>query len=197
MEPATGPGRCPNCSARWPGPLNCPRCVSWTSLDGARAAFEMDGPARAAVHALKYAGLRAVAPLMAASMRELWDGRAFDAAVPIPLHRRRRRERGFNQAEVLLRELGWPRLPGTLDRNRKTRTQVGLGAAQRRTNVSGAFAFTGDSLEGLTVVLVDDVVTTGATADECATVLHDKGARLVYAVSYARASHDGPRPPRD
>ena len=157
----------------------------------------MDGPARAAVHALKYSGVRAVVPVMAAPMRDLWDAHLFDVAIAIPLHARRKRERGFNQAELLLRELGWPRAPGTLTRHRRTRTQVGLRPRERRTNVNGAFSFTGSSLDGLAVVLVDDVVTTGATAEECATVLRDHGAGSVYVVAYARASHDGAGPPRD
>lgn len=194
MEPATGEGRCPNCSARWEGEYNCPRCVHWDALDGGLAAFEMDGAVRRAVHALKYRWVRALVPAMAAPMRELVGGRRIDAAFAVPLHASRIRTRGFNQAELLLRELGWPPGEGTLRRSRKTRTQVGLHLRERRSNVSGAFSYTGPSLDGAHVILVDDVITTGATANELARVLKDFGARDVRVIAFARASYSGERP---
>jgi ComF family protein len=199
MEPATGPGRCPNCSARWTKPLNCHLCAAWDSrlLDGGRAAFEMAGPARHLVHALKYGGVRAAARPMAARMLPLWQPGQFDAAIPVPLHRARRRARGFNQAEVLLRELGWPLAPGRLVRVRKTKTQVGLHARERRANVQGAFTYHGPPLDGLSLALVDDVITTGATANECASLLRDHGARRVVVVAFARATHEREGVPGD
>ena len=198
MERATGtPDRCPNCAGRWPKPLNCPRCAHWNALDGGRAAFEMAGPARRVVHALKYTGVRAIAPWMAERMRPLRDGLESALFLPVPLHRSRTRSRGFNQAEVLLAELGWPRAEGKLTRHRQTRTQVGLHLRARRANVAGAFRFEGPRLDGQTVVLIDDVITTGATANECALVLKDHGARQVHVAAFARASHEGEHPASD
>ena len=194
MQPATGLGRCPMCSARWEGEYNCPRCVHWDALDGGIAAFEMDGAARRAVHALKYRWVRSLAPLMAEAMRGLGQGRPIDAAFAVPLHRSRVRTRGFNQAELLLNELGWPRVDGTLRRSRNTRTQVGLHLRDRRSNVSGAFTYAGPPLDGAHLVLLDDVITTGATANELARVLKDHGARDVRVAAFARASYMGERP---
>jgi len=189
MAPATGSGRCGFCSARWEETGNCPRCFQLQALDGVRAAFEMEGAARKAVHELKYRFVRSLAPLMAEQMRKLQDAVAFDLALAVPLHRSRERERGFNQAALLLEHLGWPAAPGGLRRTRRTERQVGMHVGERRSNVLGAFAYEGAHLGGLTVAVVDDVVTTGATANECARVLREHGARRVYAFGFARASH--------
>ncbi|MGI8925919.1 MAG: phosphoribosyltransferase family protein [Tepidiformaceae bacterium] len=194
MEPATGPGRCPMCSARWLGTHNCSRCFSWDALDGAVAAFEMTGTARQVVHGLKYGWVTALGLVMATHMEPLRVLRPFDVALPVPLHRSRQRRRGFNQAELLMERLGWPVPAGTLVRQRNTRTQVGLAHRQRRGNVAGAFVYRGATLAGLRVALIDDVVTTGATMNECARVLKEAGARRVFALSFARASYDGARP---
>jgi ComF family protein len=148
----------------------------------------MDGPARKVVHGLKYRGIRALAGRMAAAVGPVAPD--FDVAMPVPLHGSRQRRRGFNQAELMLNELACPRAEGRLLRIRNTPHQVGLHHGERRSNVAGAFAYRGPSLTGLTVALVDDVVTTGATVNECARVLRDYGARHVIAVAYARASYD-------
>lgn len=199
MRPATGPGRCPNCAAAWGEPLNCPRCLAWQALDGATAAFEMEGAARRAVHGLKYGRVRGLAPAMARHMAKLREVRPFDAAYAVPLHATRMRDRGFNQAEALLRQLDWAPGPGNLRRVRRTKTQVGQGVRERRANVSGAFAYQGPPLDGLTIALLDDVVTTGATVDACAAELKAAGARAVVALAFARASYDpvSEHPPRD
>lgn len=195
---ATGePGRCPNCSAAWLDELNCGRCAHWDQLERGFAAFEMAGVARHVVHALKYGGVRGIGPLMAGAIAPLAGLATFDAAFAVPLHRSRKRSRGFNQAEVLLQHLQWPNNGGRLQRIRKTRTQVGLHLRERRANVGGAFRYSGPSLEGLSVALVDDVITTGATANECATILRDHGARRVFIFAYARASYDGDQPAAD
>jgi competence protein ComFC len=163
MAPATGSGRCGFCSARWEETTNCPRCFDLQALDGVRAAFEMGGAARKAVHELKYRFVRSLAPLMAEHLKTLQDLVEFDVALPVPLHRSRERERGFNQSALLIEHLGWPAPTGTLRRTRKTERQVGMGLGERRSNVSGAFRFDGARLDGLTVAVVDDVITTGST----------------------------------
>lgn len=189
MSTAVGE-RCPNCSARWDGGLNCPRCFSCEALDAMTGAFDMEGVARQLVHAIKYRGVRDLAPLMAARMHPLRERRAFDVAVAVPLHRSREKHRGFNQAADILRHTGWPQLEGSLVRVRKTDTQVGMKPGERRANISNAFRWRGPSLDGLSVAVVDDVITTGATANECARVLRENGARHVVALAFARANYE-------
>lgn len=165
-------------------------------LEGVRARYEMEGAARQLVHRLKYHHYRAVAPAMAALMAGLADGLEVDRFFAVPLHRSRLKERGFNQSALLLRDAGWAPHGAGLERVRKTDRQVGQHLGERRRNVSGAFAYRGPRLDGQVVAVVDDVVTTGATATECAVVLKDAGARAVWALAFARASYrpeaDGP-----
>jgi ComF family protein len=110
-----------------------------------------------------------------------------DCVIPVPLHASRRRQRGFNQASDLSRQLGVP-VVSALRRSRATTTQTGLPAAQRHRNVRDAFALTraGRVVTGAIVVLVDDVSTTGATLDACARVLKEAGVREVRALTAAR-----------
>lgn len=116
--------------------------------------------------------------------RDVLDGA--DLVVPVPLHRSRERSRGFNQARELARGLGCPMLDA-LVRTRRTASQADLTAAKRQSNVRGAFEWRGRALTGLTVVLVDDVSTTGATLNACAAVLLDAGATDVRALTAAKA----------
>lgn len=189
MEPASGPGRCDHCQAEWAGSGNCPRCFGLQAIEGVLAAFEMSGAARKAVHALKYLYVRQMATVMAPPLIAACAGREFDAIFAVPLHRSRQRERGFNQSELLVRAAGWPPPPGELTRTKKTNRQVGMHEGERRANVAGAFRYHGPALGGRCVAIVDDVVTTGATVQECATVLKESGAREVWAVAFARASY--------
>jgi len=113
--------------------------------------------------------------------------------VPVPLHRARRRSRGFNQADDLARHIG-PPVVHALRRTRHTRTQTALPAPERRANVAGAFAVTSRAaaLLGATVLLVDDVRTTGATLEACATALKEQaGVRAVFALTAARVETPG------
>jgi ComF family protein len=141
------------------------------------------------VHAIKYDGRRSLARPLAALVRHscaaVLDGA--DVVVPVPLHPSRRRFRGFNQALDLARHLG-PRPVRALRRTRATPSQTGLPAARRHRNMRDAFApaWRAPNLAGTTVVLVDDVSTTGATIDACARVLIQMGAREVRAVTAAR-----------
>ncbi|MCZ6904951.1 MAG: ComF family protein [Acidobacteria bacterium] len=111
--------------------------------------------------------------------------------VPVPLHRARKRERGFNQAEALAagvaRSLGLSLNSGILHRIRPTPPQTGLSYGARRRNVQGAFEVRGRSLRGQPVLLVDDVMTTGATAHACAMRLKQAGAEKVLVLTLARA----------
>ena len=166
----------------------CPRCRRASrAVDRARAVGEYDGTLKAVVHALKYDGRRSLARPLAAMMRDrAADLLTAEYATPVPLHPSRRRERGFNQAADLARHLGLP-VHQVLRRIRATVTQTSLPAAQRHRNVRNAFAVRKPALvRGRTVLLVDDVSTTGATLEACARVLKDAGAREVFAITAAR-----------
>ncbi len=170
------------------------RCASCRVIDRpivrARAVGRYEGALRGIVHALKYEGRRSLARPLAALMRargaDVLAGA--DWIVPVPLHRSRRLERGFNQAaDLAARHVGAPVI-AALRRTRDTATQTELPAADRRTNVDAAFAITraGRAVAGRTIVLVDDVSTTGATLDACAAVLKGAGAREIRALTAAR-----------
>jgi ComF family protein len=168
----------------------CARCRrARRSVDRARAVGAYDGALRSIVHALKYDARRSIAGPLAALMRARGADvlASADAVVPVPLHRSRRRARGFNQADDLARHLMLP-LVHALRRTRATAAQADLPAAQRHRNVRGAFAVTRSarSLEGAVVVLIDDVSTTGATLEACARALKERGVREVRALTAAR-----------
>jgi ComF family protein len=114
-----------------------------------------------------------------------------DVIVPVPLHADRLRERGYNQAALLAREMGG-RLGIAVDekallRRRPTAPQAKLDAKQRKDNVRDAFHCSSDALADKRVLLIDDVCTTGATLDACAIALYESGARSVQALTLARA----------
>jgi ComF family protein len=144
---------------------------------------------RSIVHALKYDNRRTLARPLAQLMRRAGTGLLLsaDVAVPVPLHPMRQRERGFNQAADLAAHVGLPVLPA-LQRVRRTPTQTALPADERRTNVRGAFRATRHArrLAGATVLLVDDVRTTGATLEACAEALKEAGVTNVLALTAAR-----------
>jgi ComF family protein len=152
-----------------------------------------DGPARNLVHALKYGGWRIAAPPMAERIRTMGGARlrSLDALVPVPLGRSRLRERGHNQsallARALARALGVPVLEDALRRTRETRTQTRLTPVERWRNVAGAFAADSPGAAGLSVALVDDVLTTGATLGAAAAALAEQGPASIGAVTFARA----------
>lgn len=182
----------------------CPRCRRQPRTVCRMAAFgPYEGTLRAVIHALKYGGRRTAAPPLSALMREAGGTVLFsaDAVVPVPLHPLREWSRGFNQAALLARGLGLPVLP-VLKRVRHTTPQAALPAAQRHRNVRNAFAVAGTKVpahpfDGLTLVLVDDVTTTGATLEACARVLISAGAREVRALTAARVVTLPPQaPPR-
>ncbi|CAN5792608.1 ComF family protein [soil metagenome] len=156
------------------------------------AAFS--GPARAALLALKYDGERRLAEPLGELLARRWSqaGAGGDTLVPVPIHPERRRERGFDQAELLAqvagRHLRLPVVPALMRRQR-TAAQHSLGRAERADNVGGAFAVRpgmSKDVGGRWLVLVDDVATTGATLSGCAAALHAAGALAVSAITLAR-----------
>ena len=171
----------------------CHWCVAAPpAIDGIRAPYLMRGAARDLVHGLKYRNLKASAPEIARLLGDFLQPNSMPAnvLVPVPLHSRRERERGFNQAALLTRELsrlaGMPVESRALRRTRDTPPQVSLDSHEGRSNnIEGAF-HCAPGLEGRSVLLVDDVVTTGATMSACAGALKDAGARSVWGLALAR-----------
>lgn len=203
VPPLTAP-RCERCGTPRAGTRRCRFCDGGTvhHLDWARSAYPFTGPLRAAIHRFKYEKERARAahlgPLLLPLLYELPadDLHGPPLLVPVPLSATRRRERGYNQAEALAKVLaerrGWSTAT-RLVRTRATPPQVGLDPAARRENVRGAFAWQGESLAGQRVLLIDDVLTTGATANECAAVLKSAGAGWVGLLTVARALGESAR----
>jgi ComF family protein len=150
---------------------------------------------RQLIHLFKYGRVRTLAaPLGKLLARALPHEQAFDVIIPMPLHWRKRWQRGFNQSELLAREIGrrtHTPVENALRRVRNTVAQAGLTSAKRRLNVSGAFQAkkraAADAINGRRVLLIDDVMTTGATAASCARALQRAGARQVTLLTLARA----------
>jgi len=195
---AIAPPRCERCGQtrdRWEGE-SCGFCKDWPpALSWAASAVWYDqGPARRLVQALKYGGWRVAAEPMADVTMRILGTRLREACllVPIPLGRQRQRERGHNQAEVLARAIAQRsglRVADLLGRTRETRSQTALDPRERRENVAGAFEVSGvgGRVSGERLVLIDDVLTTGATLVAAAEALATSGAVEVGAVTFARA----------
>jgi ComF family protein len=162
----------------------------------ARGAVYFEGPVRELVHGFKYnRRIHHRKPLALLTAERLfpvvreWDP---ELVIPVPLHLRKVRERGFNQAlllgEVLSREWGLPLSRRNLQRIRWTEPQIGLRDAARQDNVKGAFCLSEPGeIRGRKILLVDDVLTTGSTVAECARVLGAAGAAAVHVATVARA----------
>lgn len=172
----------------------CPLCQeSPLEIEGVRSPYLFTGVMRQAIHAFKYGDLSSLAPLLGHLLAEYMGDNPMpvEVVVPVPLHPQRRRERGYDQAELLAghlaQGLGLPLGRGWLVRQRPTPPQVRTtSAAERRENVQGAFA-PGAALEpGRAVLLVDDVCTTGATLEACARALRQGGAAAVWGLTLAR-----------
>jgi ComF family protein len=165
------------------------------AFDLARSALRYRGPLRGALHALKYGSAaclaRDFAAFLAGCVRAHYAEARLDGVLFVPLHPRRERERTYNQARLLAaalaRDLRLPLLDHTLVRRRNTSTQTRLNARERRENMRDAFAVPEPEwIDGRRVLLVDDVMTTGATVNECARVLKRAGAVSVHVVTVGR-----------
>lgn len=156
-----------------------------------------DGGLRELIHLLKYQQVRPAAAVLGRMLQEamasLQDLPGNLVVVPVPLHRKKLRQRGFNQVELIARaalKLGGERRtlwPKAIERRRETKSQTGLSNHQRRENMRGAFVVSSpQAVSGREVLLVDDVFTTGTTVSECARVLRRAGAYKVLVATVAR-----------
>ena len=164
-----------------------------TPLAGMRFAGLFEGPLQKAIHHLKYRNDYILADSLAVRLPLVGPDPAAPGTlvVPVPLAAERLRERGYNQAGLLARTFaelhGLPWAPSAARRVRHTASQIGLSPAERRANVAGAFAADPLIVQGLPIILVDDVCTTGATLAACAESLVSAGATTVWGLTLARA----------
>ena len=162
----------------------------------ARALGTFEGSLQGAIHRWKYEGKTHLTPFfaewMAEGLNRYWERHSLDLLIPVPLHPRRLRERGFNQALLLAEELrrrtGIPILKTTLKKKKPTLPQVNLTGVEREKGLKGAFYVTGrEELSEKRVLLIDDVYTTGATVNECSKELLKGGAERVDVLTLAHA----------
>ncbi len=190
--------RCPRCDMPLASDTaDCARCRRHDipTLNGLRVCGNYTSPLQNAIHALKYNRFRDIAVPLSTLLAEAWQTRgvAVDGLIPVPLHSERLHARGFNQAELLAHTmahtLAVPLYTDYMVRTRPTRPQVGLQRDARLQNVQGAFEAT-EAVRGGRWLLVDDVCTSGATLEGCATALRQQGAKLVWAITLARPFSD-------
>jgi ComF family protein len=175
----------------------CGGCITEPPrFTAARSAALFDGPVRELIHRFKYNGrvqlCRPLGLLTGRQLEPFAEAVSADLVIPVPLHLKRLRQRGFNQAvllgEILARQWRLPHSRANLQRIRWTEPQINLSAAERVANVRGAFAVSKPLLlKGKRIILVDDVYTTGSTVAECARVLFKAEAAEVCVVTVARA----------
>jgi ComF family protein len=172
----------------------CPQSLQHPlHVDGIRSVATYEDSLGEAIRRFKYGYMRDLAPVLGDLLVAFWHANPIpvDVIVPVPLHRRRLRERGYNQSALLAihlgRAVGLPVLCDALQRNRHTMSQVHLGWRERRENVANAFSCVDQRLAARRVLLVDDVCTTGSTLEACGVALRAGGARSVHALTVARA----------
>ena len=192
--PRIMPPICPRCGQPQSSAILCRSCVGWQAeIDGIRSPFRFDGVIRQAIHELKYRNLRAIAGLFAQWLNDYLTTNPMpgEVLVAVPLHRKRLRERGYNQSNLLAQELGklahLPVVDDCLIRERHALPQARTATVdERRSNVAGAFSCRNQRLKGKQVLLIDDVATSGATLDACARALKEAGATSVWGLVLAR-----------
>ncbi len=189
----------------------CPQCLSqiayigadaraaWRAgpwgvraLRGIRSVAWFDEPLRTVIHNFKYNGQRVLARPLAGLLLRDWERRPLpvDVVVAVPLHPQRQKERGYNQSHLLATEfsraIGIPAAKNALRRTRHTLPQVTLSPSERWENVQGAFQGDPTALAHRSLLLIDDVCTTGATLEACARAAVEAGARAVWAMTVCR-----------
>jgi ComF family protein len=192
LVPITPP-ICPRCGRPQFGGTLCPGCVNWQAeIDGIRSPFIFEGVMRRAIHELKYHNLRALAEPLAGLLYDFLINNPVpgEVLVPVPLHRKRLRERGYNQSSLLARELGKLTsllvIDDCLVRQRHALPQARTASVmERQSNVASAFTCRDNRLCGKRVLLIDDVSTSGATLDACAGALKSTGVISVWGLVMA------------
>jgi ComF family protein len=188
------PPICPHCGKPQPGGLLCTGCNGWqSSIDGIRSPLIFEGLARTSVHQFKYKNLKILAGPLAGLLSAYLVENPLqgDVLVPVPLHPKRLRERGYNQSELLARNLSklirLPVINDCLIRQKFVLPQAQTHSVQeRRRNVKQAFVCKNGVLAHKQVLLIDDVSTSGATLDACASALKSAGAITVWGIVLAR-----------
>ncbi|MFC1945061.1 ComF family protein [Chloroflexota bacterium] len=161
-------------------------------MEGIRSVLLFEGLVRQVGHGFKYGNMKILALPLGRLMAEYLASNPLpvEVVIPVPLHKRRLRRRGYNQSSLLGGQLsritGLSLAEGALIRLRDTPSQASAGAAERRDNVEKAFACTDMDVQGKRILLIDDVCTTGATLDACAVALKEAGAASVWGLALAR-----------
>jgi ComF family protein len=180
----------------------CEACLSELpaanhNTNGCRSLFSYEGAVISIIHNFKYNGQRRLAYSAGLLMAEYCDFAAFSdvsALVPVPLHAKRLRERGYNQVDLVCKAISEIRnipIVSGLKRTRETQALFGLSAVERKETVSGVFMYEQNPAEPCVkrkaVLLIDDIYTTGSTTNECAKVLYSHGVKNVYCMTFAKA----------
>jgi len=192
--PRITPPLCPRCGLPQSRAKICPTCAGWEAeINGIRSPFRFDGVIRQAIHELKYRNLRAIAGLFARLLNDYLIANPLpgEVVVPVPLHPKRLRERGYNQSSLLAQELSklteLPLVDDCLIRAYHSPPQARTANVdERRRNVADVFSCRDQRLKGKQVLLIDDVSTSGATLDACARALKQAGATSVWGLVLAR-----------
>ncbi len=185
---------CPKCGRPQSSGVLCPSCVNWSAaIDGIRAPFRFDGVIQQAIYQLKYRNIRALAAPLARLLKDYLEANHIpgEVLVPVPLHRKRLRERGYNQSGLLAKELSkltnLPVVDDCLIRRRYASPQARTATvAERQNNVADAFTCLDQRLYDKSILLIDDVATSGATLDAVAIALKAAGATSVWGLVLAR-----------
>ena len=189
----TGKQTCSICGKVIQSGSVCTDCLQKRpAFDQLKAWAAYQGITQTIIKQIKYGRRIGLVPYLAQPLAKTirgW-GLKLDFLVPVPLGKQRRRNRGFNQSELIARAIAKmidiPVRPNALARIRETRTQVGLAAEERKTNIKDAFQADPAICKGKTILLIDDIATTGATLNECAKTIRQVGAENVYCFTVAR-----------
>jgi competence protein ComFC len=192
------PPLCPHCGRPQASGIVCPDCRRrQTEIDGIRSPYRFDEVIRKAIYELKYRNLKAISACLAGLLADYLRSNQLngEALTYVPLHPRRLRERGYNQSSLLARELAkridLPVIEDCLVRVKQSKPQVRASdVRERRSNVAGAFVCCDEGVSCKQIILIDDVCTSGATLESCATALKSKGAVSVWGLTLAREIYD-------
>jgi ComF family protein len=192
--PRIHPPICPRCGKSQASGILCSNCINLNgNMDAIRSPFKFEGIIREAIHQYKYQNLRSLTELFGLLLKDYWmkDPLPVELIIPVPLHPRRYKQRGYNQSALLAYELGkifhLPLLPSGLTRVKYILPQAQTKSVQeRRNNLEHAFVSRDAAVAGKQIVLIDDVATSGATLEACAEALKIAGAKSVWGLVLAR-----------